>query len=144
MRNPRIIKFKDIIQPYYDEHKKKLDNFSVCVMWKKIEVIIIKISVPSTIILEKPHLFKPSMIELPIVIRVSPFDFLDTFGRNINNEVDEINIVFISNLVDITFSHYMAQPKSMVQRKLFKKNFEEDYGNFDYNWLRNCFRKINT
>ena len=61
-------------------------------MCKKSDVLINKISVPSTITLEKPHLFKLSMIEVPIVIRVSPREFLDTFDRNIKNEVDEIVI----------------------------------------------------
>ena len=32
VRNPEFIKFEDIIQPYYDEHKKKIDIFSICVM----------------------------------------------------------------------------------------------------------------
>ena len=36
VRNLEIDKFKDIIQPYYNNHKKKIDNFTVCVMWKKI------------------------------------------------------------------------------------------------------------
>ena len=144
VKNPETDKLKDIIQEHYDEFKKKFDNFTVCVVWKKIDVLISKISVPSTLTLEKPHLFKPSMIELPIVIRVSPFDFLDTFDRNINNEVGEINIIFISNLDVITFSHYIAQPKSMPCRRLVRIFIEENYGNFDYNWLPKYFRNINT
>ena len=113
-------------------------------MWKKNDVLINKISVPSTITLEKPHLFKSSMIEMPIVVKVSPLDFLDTFDRNINNEVDEIIIIIISDLKDITFSHYMAQPKSMLCRKLVRNFIEEDYGKNDFNWLPNCFRRINS
>ena len=107
-------------------------------MWKKKYGFINKISVPSTITLEKPHLFKPRINELPRVIRVSPLAFLDTFDRNINNEVDEINIIFISNLEDMTFFPSMAQPKSMFCRKLIRI-FIENFGDFDYNWLPNCF-----
>ena len=81
-----------------------------------------KISDSSMIILEKAYLLKPSMIELPIVIRVLPFDFLDTVHKNITKEVDEIDIKFTFNLDGITFSYYTAQPKSMIQRKPFKKN----------------------
>ena len=84
------------------------------------------------------------MIELIIVVRVSPLDFLVTFGRNINNEVDEINILFISDPYYITFYHYMDQPKSMLCRKLVRNFFEEDFGDFDYSWLPKCFRHINT
>ena len=81
-----------MLQSYYIEHEQKFDNFTVCVMWKKNDVLIYKVSVPSKITIEKPHLFKPFMIEVPIVIKVSPLDFLDTFDRKINNEVDEVNI----------------------------------------------------
>ena len=87
-------------------------------------MLINRISIPSTITPEKPYLFEPSMIESPIAIRVSQFNFLYTFDRNINNEVDEINIINVSDLRDITFSHYMPQPRSMFCRKLQKK----------YNW----------
>ena len=87
-------------------------------MWKKHDALINRISVPSTITLEKPHLFQPSMIEIPIVVRVSPLDFLDTFDRNINIEVIEINIIIISDLDDFTYSQYMSQPESMLCRKL--------------------------
>ena len=144
VRNLEIDKFKDIIQPNYNNHKK-LDNFSVCVMWKKNDVLINKISVPSTITLQKPYLFKPNLIELSIVVRVPPFDFPDTVDRScINDEVDEINIIFISDLDNITFSHYMTQPKSMIQRKLINNFIKQDYGDFNCNWRPKCFRQINT
>ena len=58
------------------------------------------------------------------------------------NEVDEITITFISDLTDITFSHYMAQPKTMLCRELVRNFIEEDFGNLDYNWLPNCIRHI--
>ena len=112
-------------------------------MWKKNDVLVNQISVPSTFTLEKPNLFKSSMIELPIVVRLSPLDFIDTFDRNINNEVDEINITFTSDLEDMTFSHYKVQPKSMLCRKLVRYFVEEDFGDFDYIWLPKCFRHLN-
>ena len=97
-------------------------------MWKKNDVQLNEISVLSTITPEKPHLFKPSMIELPKVVRVSSLDFFDLFDRNINNEVDEIFIIFISDLKDIELSHYMDQPKSMLCRKLVKNFLEKPLG----------------
>ena len=82
-------------------------------------VFLNKIPVPSKITLQKPHLLKPSLIELPKELRVPPFDFLDRFnGSCLNDEVGEINIIFISNLKDITFSHIMTQRKPMIQKTL--------------------------
>ena len=84
------------------------------------------------------------MIESPIVIRVSPLDSLDTIDRNIKDENDGIVVTFISDLKDMTFSHYIAQIKSMLCRKLVRNFIEEDFGDFDYNWLPFCFRHINV
>ena len=113
-------------------------------MWKKNDVLINNVFVPSTITIEKPHLSKSSIIGLPIVVRVLPLDFLDTFDRNISNEVDEIKTISISDLTDITFFHYMDQPKSMLCRKLVKNFIEKDFGDFDYKWFPKGFRHINT
>ena len=107
------------------------------------DVLINKISLPSTITLQKPYLFTPSINELPIVERVQSLDFLDIFDRNcINGEVDGINIIFISDLKDISFLHYMTHPRSMLYRKFERILIEGDYGKFNYNWLPNSFRHI--
>ena len=52
----------DIIQPYYDKQEKKFVDFTICIMRKKNDVLINKISVPSTIILLKRYLFKSCRI----------------------------------------------------------------------------------
>ena len=43
----------------------------------------------------------------------------------------------------MTFFHYMDQPKSTLCRKL-EKFIQEDFGDFDYNWLPNCFRHLSV
>ena len=53
------------------------------------------------------------------MVRWSSCDFLDTFDKHcINDDVDEIVIPFLSGLKVMTFSHYMAQAKSMFCKKL--------------------------
>ena len=89
--------------------KKNLITLLYVLCGRKMKCFLIrffnKISVPSRITLEKPRLFRPSMIELPNVIGVSPLDFIDTSDRNKKGEVDEIVSIFLSDLKDITFSH---------------------------------------
>ena len=53
LKNDEIIKFKDILQSYYDEHKKKFNEFTVYLIWKKNNMIINKISVPCTVTIQK-------------------------------------------------------------------------------------------
>ena len=52
---------------------------------------------------------------------------------------DEINIIFLSNLKDITFFHFMEQPKSMLCRKLVRNIIDGSYDSYDYKWLPECF-----
>ena len=42
-------KFKDILQSFCDEHKKKFNEFTVTIIWKKNDMIINKISIARTI-----------------------------------------------------------------------------------------------
>ena len=111
----------------------------------KNDVLINKISVRVTFIFQGNHFSKPKWRELPIYVRMSSVDFIAILERTCkNNEVDEIKIIIISYVKQITLSHYRDQPRSMLCRKLERKFIEEDFGAFDYNWLPNCFRHINT
>ena len=44
-----INKFKDILQSYCDEHKKKFNEFTVMIIGKKNDMKMNKISIPRTI-----------------------------------------------------------------------------------------------
>ena len=68
-------------------------------------MLVNEIFVPSKITLEKPLLLQPSMIGIQKVVRILPLDFLDTFDRNKNGEVDEINRKITSDLEDMTLTH---------------------------------------
>ena len=75
--------------------------------------------------------------------KVTCLDYLDTFYSYINSVVDDINIVFMSDLKDVTFFHSMNQQRSMLCRKLERIFYFEDFGDFNYSWLPNCFRNMN-
>ena len=46
VKNIDINKFKDILQSYNDEHKKKFNKYTVTSFWKKNDIVINKISFP--------------------------------------------------------------------------------------------------
>ena len=149
VKTDEIDNFKDILQSYYDEHKKKFNEFTVRVIWKKNDMVENRTSVPCTITLQKTHMFKPDMFEIPMYVEVSEHEFLDIVNKNCVYIIitDEINIIFKSNLKNITLSHYLEQPRSMLCRKLERNYFEEvdpppDDMYFDYNFLPNCFRHL--
>ena len=47
VKNNEFYNIKDFIQTNYKNHKKKYNSFSLCVMWKKNDVLVNKISVLS-------------------------------------------------------------------------------------------------
>ena len=51
VKNNDFNKFKDILQSYCDDHKKKFNQFTITNVWKKKDMIKNKISVPRTITL---------------------------------------------------------------------------------------------
>ena len=66
-------------------------------------------------------------------------DYLDTYYIFANDFCDGIRIIFISDLRDISFFHYVKQPKSMLCRKLVKKFIEEEnFEDYEYKWLPKC------
>ena len=149
VKNIDINKFKDILQSYCDELKNKFNEFTVSIIWKKNDTIINKISIPRTITLQRTHVFKPDMFEIPIYVKVSEREFQDIVDRNCayNITSDEIDIIFISKPKEMTLQHYMKQARSMLCRKLGRDYIEENYQivdnrDFDYNFLLSCFRHI--
>ena len=59
VKNIEFWNLKHIFEPYYENHKKKFNHFSVGVMWKKIDLLRNKISVPVTITFQETQLFQP-------------------------------------------------------------------------------------
>ena len=139
-----IDKFKDILQSYCDEHKKKFNKFTIMIVWKKNGMIINEVSIVRTITLQKTHMFKPDMIEIPIYVKVTERDFLEIVDRNCvyNTISDEIDIIFISKFKEMTLQHYKEQPRSMLCRRLERYYIEENEHDFEYNFLPYCFRHI--
>ena len=84
VKNDEIDKFKDIIQSYYDMHKKKFDNLIVCVTWMKNELAVNKVSVPSIIT------YHQILMRLTITRKETACDYLNKYNQDyVIDEVDE-------------------------------------------------------
>ena len=66
------------------------------------------------------------------------FEYKDDYFF-IDNLYDEKDILFISDFKDITFYHYMNQPKSMLSRKLIINLLQNQSGYYTHKWLPICF-----
>ena len=73
-------------------------------------------------------------------------DFLHkVFPSYFHNDIKiflEREIVFISNLEDITRKHYLELPKSMHCRKLIRRFHESTPLDFEYKWLKESFKDL--
>ena len=99
--------------------------------------VIDEIKLPSSLVIDKKYTAFSKMFDGVCGIRPC-FEFIDEYVF-IHNLYDEKNITFISVVKDITFYHYMNQPKSMLSRKLIKNFLQNQSGDYTHNWLPNCF-----
>ena len=112
-------------------------------------MIINKISIPRMMTLQRTHMFRLDMFEIPIYVKVSEREFLNIVDRNCVYNIisDEIDIIYIFKLKEMTLQHYMKPPRSNLCRKLETDYIEENYQivdnkDFDYIFLPYCFRHI--
>ena len=119
---------------------KKLNSFTVRVFWKVNIEIQFKLSVPHVVS------FGLVVHSMTVNIKDNACDFFDRAvkanltGHEIEKG-DEIEIGLLSDFKDITFNHYMDQPKSMICRETIKRFFEvksEDVIDFESNWIPGC------
>ena len=82
-----------------------------------------------------------------MIINESAIDFLDWVTKGYlchelsPDKIQETEIVFLSDLKDMTFSHYLQQPNSMICRKMLKRYFEvkgDNINDSEYKCLPSC------
>ena len=117
---------------------------------EKNNEIVREIKLPDKMIVEKRSYIAPdenritmNLIQYDLnkiskMMMGSCVDYLDTYYNFDNDFCNEISIIFISDLRDISFFHYTKQPKSMLCRKLKKNCIEENFEDYEYKWLPNC------
>ena len=87
IQNDEIDNMNDILEKYYEEHKKKIIRFRIDIIWKKNDVIINKISVPHTITYIQTHMFKPIMEEMPFYVKISLNEFQIMIDRGCDYKI---------------------------------------------------------
>ena len=97
-----------------------------------------EIKLPSNLVVERRY--RNAVEDVGLLFRIeSCVEYLNSLNLD-QYFCDEINIIFISELEDITFLRFMQQPKSMLSRKLVKCIVDGNYDGYNYKWLPNCFK----
>ena len=128
---------KDNFKSHYVSHKKKYNNFGVLIVCKMNGEVTDEIKLPFSLVMKKKYTAFGKMLDCECGIRPC-FEYLDDYFFN-DNLYDEINNIFISDFKDLTFYHYMNQPKSMLSRKLIIIPLQNQIGDHTHKWLPKCF-----
>ena len=143
IKDVEVNKFKDVFDPYFIEHTKKINLFEVCISLifeygdtnpcnHKIRVsnyvtYYIQSEHYSTYTTESASDFLHRVINIYLSHWCSP------------KSIPEVEILFISDFLHITRNHYLELPKSMLCRKLIRR-FHESTQGFEYKWLPDSFK----
>ena len=114
VEDPNFFHMNDILKKYVEEYNKKFGIYIIICEWK--------LHFSDTIINIKSdrlyNLYIPRRKLRPYLI--SKIDDFESKGYKLSN-ISEMNITFISNMRNMTYSHYLQIPKSMLEWTMIKK-----------------------
>ena len=145
IKDVKVIRFKDIFNPYFIEHTKKFNFFTVCISLR-LDVSETprnhKINVSSYVtynIQSENYTTYTTELANDVLHRVKSIYLSHDCSAKI---IPQIEIVFKSDPKDITREHYVQQPKSMLCRKLTRRFNESTSPDFEYKWLPEAFENL--
>ena len=114
VENPSFLHMKDILKNYVDDYNKKFVLYIIICKWK-LHFSDTIINIKS----DRLYNIQPDGWNL----RRSLISKIEYFENNDHkfSYISEMNIVFITDLRNITYEHYLRIPKSMLEWTLIRK-----------------------
>ena len=112
--NPSFLHMEDILKNYVDDYNKKFVLYIIICKWK-LHFSDTIINVKS----DRLYNIHPYGWNLRRTL-MSKTEFLENDGHKFSH-ISEMNIVFISDLRNITYEHYLRIPKSILEWTLIRK-----------------------
>ena len=114
VENPSFFHMNDILKKYVDDYNKKFEFYLISCKWK--------LHFSDTIINIKSdrlyNIYIPSRKLRPYLI--SKIEDFESDGHKFSH-ISQMNIVFISNLRNMTYQHYLQIPKPMIEWTIIRK-----------------------
>ena len=112
VKNPEFLQIEDVFKKHFDEYIKKFGfYFSIC-EWK-LDYLDAIVRAKSE---KKYNIHRYWALGRYLKTRI---DYLNSQGYKLFH-ISEMNITFISDLRNMTYQHYLKQPKHMTERTLIK------------------------
>ena len=114
VKNPSFLHMQDILKKYVDDYNKKFVLYIIICKWKiHFSDIIINIESNRLYNINRDGWKLRSYL-------ISKIEDQEYNGHKFSH-ISEMNIVFISNLRNMTYQHYLQIPKSMLEWTIIKK-----------------------
>ena len=114
VENPSFLHMQDILKKYVDDYNKKFVFYIIICKWKlHFSDTIINVKSNRLYIIHRPGWNLRSYL-------ISKIEYLENKGHKFSH-ISEMNIVFISDLRNMTYRHYLQIPKSMLEWTMIKK-----------------------
>ena len=116
VENPSFLHVEDILKNFVDDYNKKFEFYLIFCKWK--------LHFPDTIIIIKSdRLYNIKRKYTTWNLRtnlISKIEYFESKGYKFSH-ISEMNIIFITNLRNMTYEHYPKIPKSMLEWTIIKK-----------------------
>ena len=114
MENPSFLHMQDILKKYVDDYNKKFVLYIIICKWK------LHFS-DTTINIKSNRLYNIHRLGWNLrSYLISEIEYLENKGHKFSH-ISEMNIVFISNLRNMTYEHYLKIPKPMLEWTIIRK-----------------------
>ena len=116
VKNPSFLHVEYILQNFVDEYNKNFENYSILCKWK-LNFSDTIINTKSKRLFNLKRRYASWNLRLSLIEKI---EYFESRGQKFSH-ISEMNIVFIPDLTNTTYDHYLKIPKPMIECTIIKK-----------------------
>ena len=110
VKNPSFLHIEDILKNFVDDYNKKFEFFIIFCKWQlRFSDTIINIKSDRLYNIKRKYASWNLRINL-----ISKIEYFESIGHKFSH-ISEMDIVFITDLRNMTYEHYLKKPKPMIE-----------------------------
>ena len=117
VKNLELIEIEEIFKKHVNNYNKKFELYHIICNWK-LQLI------DTIIVVKSKRMCNQSSYrgKFRALVRylIEKIEYFNDRGYNIS-QISEMNITFITDLMNMTYSHYITHPMQIVERELIRK-----------------------
>ena len=116
VKNPSFLHMEDILKNFVDDYNRKFEFYLISCKWK------LRFS-DTIIVVKSDRLYNNKRKYANWNLRtnlISKIEYFESYGHKFSH-ISEMKIVFITDLRNMTYDHYLKIPKPMIEWTIIKK-----------------------